>query len=226
VDWTGYLTQQRRWARSVLDIKLRLQSSLAAKLPNQSRLASYLHGLSYLQPSLMLLLLAAVALRTILRGDVPPSFLRLNPAPFAGLLMVLTACYFFRQIFFLDPRNEWGIHWRARLLRFAKAPFLLLAVADVVTGKRFDYIMTPKTRQTGEQHLLLAPFGGLACVVAVAWIAGFTHGPPYGLPGHIAAVIMLVLCGGLIVSERMPVAEPFDPGLLTQAVHRKSESPG
>jgi cellulose synthase/poly-beta-1,6-N-acetylglucosamine synthase-like glycosyltransferase len=49
VDWVGYLTQQRRWARSVLDIKCRLYPHLAGRLPRRERVIGFWHGLYYLQ---------------------------------------------------------------------------------------------------------------------------------------------------------------------------------
>ena len=52
VDWQGYLTQQRRWARSILDIKLRIYPQFAQELSWKMRLMSILHGLNYLHKSL------------------------------------------------------------------------------------------------------------------------------------------------------------------------------
>jgi cellulose synthase/poly-beta-1,6-N-acetylglucosamine synthase-like glycosyltransferase len=49
VDWTGYLTQQRRWARSVLDIKFRVYPDLAGRLPHREQVLACLHGLYYLR---------------------------------------------------------------------------------------------------------------------------------------------------------------------------------
>lgn len=40
VDWTGYLRQQRRWARSVLDVKFRIYPKVAGRLPRVDRPAS------------------------------------------------------------------------------------------------------------------------------------------------------------------------------------------
>ena len=38
----------------------------------------------------------------------------------AVLCLVLQLCEFYRQRFYLDPRNEWGFHWRVALLQYAK----------------------------------------------------------------------------------------------------------
>ena len=47
--FTGYLQQQLRWARSVLDIKLRQYGKVAGDLAIRERLTSFFHGLYYLQ---------------------------------------------------------------------------------------------------------------------------------------------------------------------------------
>ena len=49
VDWASYLTQQRRWARSVLDIKFRIYPDLAERLPRREQVLGWLHGLYYLR---------------------------------------------------------------------------------------------------------------------------------------------------------------------------------
>ena len=45
VDWSGFLIQQRRWARSVLDVKFRIYPKVARNLPLRERLANFVHGL-------------------------------------------------------------------------------------------------------------------------------------------------------------------------------------
>ena len=215
VDWQGYLTQQRRWARSVLDIKFRLQPSLAKRLPKASKVASYLHGLSYLQPAIMLLLTIAFVLKLLIRGDIPTSFADLNVASAAAMGALLIACLFFRQNFFLDPKREWGFHWRARLLRVAKAPFLLLALADVVSARRFEYVMTPKTRQPKRRNLLLVPFGLIALLVVTAWMFGMARQPLYNPVLSVLAGTLLTFCGGLIGSRNVCTPEPFDRRLAS-----------
>lgn len=225
VDWQGYLIQQRRWARSVLDIKFRLQPSLAEKLPQQSKFASYLHGLSYLQPGLMLILAIVFAMRLTSRGDIPVSFADLNVVSVAVMVMVLLACHFFRQSFFLDPKYEWGFHWRARLLRVAKAPFLLLACADVFSARRFEYVMTPKTRQPKQRNLLLVPFGLIALLITAAWMFGMARQPSYSLALHVLAGILLAFCAGLIASAYIPTPEPFDRRLVSTMIEGRNRQP-
>jgi hypothetical protein len=70
VVWSGYIRQQLRWARSVLDIKFRIYPKLASNLPLKERVTSFAHGLFYLQP---LAVLAGLALLTymLMNGSVP-----------------------------------------------------------------------------------------------------------------------------------------------------------
>ena len=49
-SWTGYMRQQARWTRSVLDIKLRALPDLAGNLSIIERLIGILHGIFYLRP--------------------------------------------------------------------------------------------------------------------------------------------------------------------------------
>ena len=44
VDWRGYLIQQQRWARSVIDLKLRPGPRTLPPCRSISRIMSYLHG--------------------------------------------------------------------------------------------------------------------------------------------------------------------------------------
>jgi cellulose synthase (UDP-forming) len=222
VDWNGYLTQQRRWARSVLDIKLRLQPSLAAGLPQQSKLASYLHGLSYLQPAVLLGLGLFVTVYIAVTGTIPAVLRLVDLGDSARIVTVLTLCHFFRQTYYLDPAAERGFHLRARVLKVAKAPYLLMAFADVVLGRRFGYVMTPKTRQKSKRNAILAPFGVIAGVLAAAWAIGISQNPSFDSAAHIVTAAVLAGCVALIISERLPAPDPFDANLLARWV---SEAP-
>ena len=120
VDWHGYLQQQLRWARSVLDIKLRLYPQIAGKLSLKERIISFLHGLYYLrQCELISFCLLAYMLVT---GAIPTAVNSLTLSDISLLFTLLMLYDFYRQRFFLDWRNEWGWHWRAGFLQSAKWP--------------------------------------------------------------------------------------------------------
>ena len=71
VDWQTYLIQQRRWARSVLDIKFRIYAHLSGKLPLKTRIASFLHGFNYLHKSFIMLGSTAFVVSTLSTGSYP-----------------------------------------------------------------------------------------------------------------------------------------------------------
>lgn len=172
VDWRGYLVQQRRWARSVLDLKLRHSGSYAGALPVASRILSYLHGLNFLHRALAYFGVILALLYLLVTGGtlavLQPSML----APTVALLAAMGMQELFRQRFYLDWSNERGSHWRASVLGFAKWPWFLLALLDVLTARRVGYTITDKSeRQAGyppfvRWHLVLATVMAAAVVVS------------------------------------------------------------
>ena len=176
VDWGGYLQQQRRWARSVLDIKLRRSFEYSKALSWKSRIMSLLHGLNYLHRAVMIffgLLLISFMLAT---GSAPSVVSYPTIRKLAVLCLVLQLCEFYRQRFYLDPRNEWGFHWRVALLQYAKWPWFLLALADVLLDRRVAYILTPKVKSKTQNHLLLMPNLLVAILLCSAWVVGQSLG--------------------------------------------------
>jgi cellulose synthase (UDP-forming) len=212
VDWSGYLTQQRRWARSVLDIKFRVQGLHSSRLPFRARMMSYLHGLSYLQPAILFCSVGALLLISLYSGRVPSIVAHINPTISALMVLMLVTCFFFRQQFFLDRRTEGGFHVHARLLRIAKVPFLLLALMDVIRNRRHGYELTPKSR--AQRKLLILPaFAPVAVVVICAWCLGHAANlryPPVLTAGALAVVLGCLL---LIASEWLPSPPPYDPAI-------------
>lgn len=213
VDWRGYLTQQRRWARSVLDLKFRSASRLTPETPRLTRLMNALHGLNYLQPAFILVAVLWLLLGTLATGQLP---LVLDAVPLAhgGLLIgAMTSCHLYRQRFFLDPPREGGLHWRTRILRLAKSPFILLAVVDVLVGQQRAYEMTAKVK--GRQKPLLAmAFAPVAVLIAAAWIIGAGADAVYPLAMHLLGAGALAACLGLIAMDFLPSPAPFDARLI------------
>ena len=105
VDWKGYLGQQRRWARSVLDVKFRAYPRLAPSLPWHERVLGLMHGAYYLRSTANVLGLVAL-LVLLVTGRVPEvlSWTGIGyTLPLMGALLVLDL---YRQRFFLDSRSE------------------------------------------------------------------------------------------------------------------------
>ncbi len=221
VDWRGYLKQQRRWARSVLDLKLRARARLTPVSPWPTRVMNALHGLNYLQPAFFLVVGLSVMLHVLATGVVPATLSGLSPAHVLFLLLALTAGHFYRQRFFLDPPREGGTHWRARILRVAKAPFLLLALLDVMVGRKRAYEMTPKVTGT-PKPLLAVAFTPIAALIAAAWIIGAAGADAYPPACHAAALAGIASCLGLVAMERVPAPRPSMPGCCRVATEHRA----
>lgn len=214
VDWAGYIKQQLRWARSVLDIKLRIFPQIAGKLPVKERVTSFIHGLHYLQP-LALMMGFLVIVYMLATGSVPRAVNYSVVRDFSLLLLALLLCDFYRQRFYLDWRNEWGWHWRAGLLHFAKWPYFLLALYQVLLNRRVPYAMTSKVKTRSHRrvlwpHLLVAGF------LSAVWIGAIISGRSLHPLLHVAAA--LVAIGSLLVvaTERMSFPDPYNPTLRSR----------
>ena len=208
VDWNGYLAQQRRWARSVLDIKFRIYPKLARQLSLKERIVSFLHGFYYLRglATTFGIFLLCVMLAT--RGE-PKVIGELSFAKAGWLLAVLQLCAFYRQRFFLDWRRECGFHWRVVLLEYAKWPYFLLAALEVMMNRRAPYVLTPKVRSTSRPTMSLWPHLVIAALVGVCWLVGAGRG---SLPAvlHLWAGAIVAVSLGLLWTERLGFPPPYE----------------
>lgn len=208
-DWPGYLTQQWRWARSVLDVKLRAFPRLAGRLPFGTRLMGFLHGLYYVQEGLIGLA-SVLFLVLMFATGVTPKFL--TPEVVLDYLIVGTVLTFsdmYRQRFFLDSRNEWGFHIRAAFLRFVKWPYIFFGLIDAISGRKRPYSLTAKVK-TAKTTLMTWPHLVVFGVVALAWVIGLALGrevhPLLAVAGGIALVSALLA----VWTEMWESPEPFD----------------
>lgn len=209
VDWDGYLKQQRRWSRSVLDIKLRLQWNLVGNLPQRSRVVAVLHGLNYLQPCLTALF-GVTVLAALLAGAPAPGAIE-HPAAvrILSLFVAMGLCNWFRQRFYLCSRER-GVPWRAWLLRTAKWPFVLAALLDVISRRQLPYLMTRKMRSISpKSHLLRYHLPSLAILIT-AWAIGIHRGAHVSIAVVTFAIGLGLLLCGLITTEYIRYPDPFD----------------
>jgi cellulose synthase (UDP-forming) len=209
VDWPGYLQQQRRWARSTLDIKFRIFAHYTSQLPLVERLIGWAHGLYYLQglTSAVLLcvtcfvLISGIQLSVISAQSIGPFFLLLTSIQLAEL---------YRQRFFLAPRHEVGLHLRAAVLAAAKWPYVFLALVDVIFGRKNEYQLTSKMEQVQRATPLLLPNLLVILMIAVCWLTGLALGST--LQTGVRFYILSVISGSalLIASTALRYPAPFE----------------
>jgi cellulose synthase (UDP-forming) len=225
VDWPSYLTQQRRWARSVLDVKLRLHPRMSSSLTLRTRVMSFLHGLNYLYRSFVLFASLVLIVYTLATSIGSSVFDHLISPQTGALCLILLACDFYRQRFYLDWRSERGLHWRVAVLHFAKWPHMLAALRDVILNRRFPYAITPKIRTKTRRLGLFAPHFLAALVVAGAWGVGAWFRLNVSMEARELAGAFILCTLGLVFSGLLPTPEPFDRDLLVGA-RPSSDRPG
>ncbi len=224
VDWRGYLVQQRRWARSVLDLKFRHNGPFARKLPLRSRAMSLLHGLNFLHRSLAHALLALVLVYLCATGRTIALLTERMLLPSIALALVLAMQEFFRQRFYLDWTRESGLHWRGGLLGFAKWPWFLLAIADAVTGREVGYVVTRKASSAGIYWPFVTWQLGLAGTIGLAWWLG-SRGPGESVVvAAIGASVATVAVGLALHALRAPPAS-YEPARARSSVASVASTP-
>ena len=92
------MSQQLRWARSVLDIKFWIHPAIAGKLSFREITASFFHGFYYLQGATTLVILLAAAYM-LASGTTPQAVNYFVSPSFAFLTGSLLLCDLFRQRF-------------------------------------------------------------------------------------------------------------------------------
>src|SRR5919206_565656 len=132
-------------------------------------------------------------------------------APVVG---ALTLADVYRQRFYLGGRDEWGLHWPAAVLGFAKWPYMLLALCEVLIGYRGPSILTRKIGRASRHSLLLVATHGLtAAAVAATSVLGTLAQHVSLSTAHLSSALVLASALGVIASERLPYPEPYDPRL-------------
>jgi len=212
VDWAGYIKQQSRWARSVLDIKLRIYPKIAGKLPIKERITSLVHGLCYLQP-LALMIVFLVIIYMLTTGSAPKALNYSVLGEFSLVLIVLVLCDFYRQRFYLDSRREWGWQWRAGLLQLAKWPYFLLALYQVLLNRRKPYVLTSKVKK-GAHSYVLWPHLLVSATICTAWISGILSYPTLNPLLHIFAAVPIIASLILVATDQMNFPDPYNPSLV------------
>ena len=225
VDWNGYLTQQRRWARSVMDLKFRFYLKMAKNLPLHTRIAGFVHGLNYLYKSLSIFAAYLLLLFILATGASPKMLSRETLEMFLVLYGVLLICDFYRQRFYLDWGNEWGLHWRAAILQFMKWPYFIIAFVDVIAGRSLRFATTSKVRSTPPIAAVLWPQLAVFMFICTAWAFGYVSGNILNPWIHIVASTVLIGLGALMLTAFIRFPDPFDCSLLQKKSGRGSGHP-
>jgi len=219
-DWETYLIQQRRWARSVLDIKFRIYTHLSGHLPLNTRIASFLHGFNYLHKSFIMFGFTAIVIFILATGIVPRLVTAAAPSKLVVLVGVLQLCEFYRQRFYLDREGETGFPWRAGILQYAKWPYFAMALWDVMKGRRVPYALTRKVRAQGRQFLLWPHAVSLA-ILNIAWIYGTASGRLTSTFLHCVAALAVIAGMALLLSELLDFPDPFDKELAEEMLRKR-----
>jgi hypothetical protein len=107
----------------------------------------------------------------------------------------------YRQRFYLNGEMERGFHWRARLLQFAKWPYQLAAVADVLVNRRFPYVTTRKTAFPRVPSFALWPHLTTLGVLGSAWGIGLVIHGTIPVTVQLCAGVIVVVTLGLLATE-------------------------
>jgi cellulose synthase/poly-beta-1,6-N-acetylglucosamine synthase-like glycosyltransferase len=211
VDWRAYLRQQRRWARSLLDLKLRVLPKVAPRMTLTERALGFLHGTFFLRP--LVFLVWYPMLVYMLVADVQPTFYTRHTiyAVFA-LAMVFFLVDRFRQLYYLDRKGEGGVHWRSLVLLYAKWPYFAHALWQAVRGWNGTITVTPKVEKPSLRGNVAAPHLTLALVLGVALgIRIVLHGVPR--PALLGSAIGFIVCSALLAcTELLAFPPPFEHG--------------
>jgi cellulose synthase (UDP-forming) len=222
-DLDSYLTQQRRWARSVLDVKLRILPRLAKGLSLRERVFVFLHGLYYLH-GLGSALGAALLAFMLLTGRSPAVFSVATGGRVGALWLVLWLGHLYRQRFFLDPSRERGVHWRAAILRVAKWPHVLMAIGDVVGGPNRGYALTRKVRATRRHYSGAWPQLIVGGLIGTAWAVGQARGVPLSRAIIVGAVCVLASSALVVFSDLRGFPPPYNDDLARQELGSDAHS--
>jgi len=220
VDWAGYLTQQRRWARSVLDIKFRRYPRLAGHLPRQARVLGFLHGLYYLQGLTTGIGIGLLA--SMLASGAVPQFLTDGTLwRLLGLYAAMQMAEFYQQRFFLGGWNERGLHWRAGLLQLAKWPYVGLALLEVLLGRRHAYGITRKVRTSAPSAMVIRAHLPVVMLLGLAWLTGVSGRGAIPVALHLWTAGTVVATFALMWTERGAFPAPYDPQLRACEARRQ-----
>jgi cellulose synthase/poly-beta-1,6-N-acetylglucosamine synthase-like glycosyltransferase len=208
-DWATYIKQQRRWARSLLDVKFRVFPRISRNLPTGVRAVGILQGLTYLQDVTVALCLLVTLAAGLVYG-VPAalsSFLTSSPFVVSLVLLLTTGLY---PHLYHGSYGDKGFYWRSACLRFARWPFTLQAVWDVVRGTG-GYDLTIKSGPRTVRKLLFWPHLLVSVLLTIAATVGVAVRGSVDLLSHALAGSIVFASLLLCVSNLLPAKSALEP---------------
>jgi cellulose synthase (UDP-forming) len=205
-EWRTYLNQQRRWARSLLDIKLKIAPSLTPKLPFFPRIMNRLHGLHYLHQGILFPILFLLLMVMLVTGEIPHVLNAETILTGTVLIIMLQLCERYQQQFYLDRNREQGLHWCAVLLNFAKWPYLIMALCDVLLDRKFPYMITTKMKEAPRPSFSLWPHVPAIIMLGIAWAIGLFMHETVPVEVQVIAGTVILFTLALLTTEWVGVA--------------------
>jgi len=209
-DWATYIKQQRRWARSLLDVKFRIFPRISSNMSTGVRAVGILQGLTYLQDVIVALCVLVALVGGLIYG-VPASlnsFLTSSSFMVSLVLLLTTGLY---PHLYHGPYGHMGLYWRSACLRFARWPFTVQAVWDVARGKGGGYDLTIKSGPRIVRKLLFWPHLLISFLLILAAVAGIALRGSVDLLSLTVAGSIVLASVLLCISNLLPSQSAFEP---------------
>jgi cellulose synthase (UDP-forming) len=202
-SWRSYVDQQRRWARSLLDLKLR--HSISPRPANA--MIQTLQGIRYFLDGMFSISL--IALVMLMLAGTPLALPALGVTAEVCSVLLLTNLY--KQRFYLDSTTECGLPWRSYLLRYVKAPYTFAALFDVVRNRKPPYNITRKDGTGGRQPTVMLPQLVVTLALTLAWGISSLTGQITNPAVHLVAAFAVAVHLAISVTDRTRFPGPYDP---------------
>ncbi len=170
--------------------------------------------MNYLYRSIIIPMSLFLVFYMLFTGKCPDAFSNMIVFRFCLLSIVLKICEYYRQRFFLDWRNERGLHWRVGLLHLAKWPFMFFAIIEAVLNRQLTYQITSKVKSNNKQYPLFLPNIIIFFITSFACATSFINNYKIYPSLYIIASIFIICSIIFIFSEHLNRPNPYDKLLL------------
>jgi hypothetical protein len=155
-----------------------------------------------------------------------PRILSFHTAPRLLLLIgALQLCDFYRQRFFLDPRTECGLNWRSKIVKFAKWPYIFLALYEALFRPAIGYAMTRKDKMKKRGYLVARGHLPAIVLIVVAWLAGTVLGGGHNPVRQVFAAVAIAASVAIVLTEFLKFPDPYDEKLASERLGRPEQRP-